>query len=78
MRFSLPFDIEIDTTAPKPGSECAVYLQPGSGLSMEVGIHASDAIESYLLALAAKGIDLSQPEFSEALTTAAESIVNHS
>ena len=38
---------------------------------------AIDGIESFILALACEGVDLSKPEFSRALETAVESCANN-
>lgn len=79
MKFLLPFSITIQTNAATPGtaSHATLTAEPASSLAHEIGKPAADVLESFLLAMAAEGIDLSDPKFSSALTTAAESIASN-
>lgn len=70
--FQLPFGITIAVDPAIPGSGT---LAPQLGLAIP-GDHA-DALESFLLAMAAAGIDLSDPKIAEALKTAVEAINNN-
>jgi len=67
--FHLPYKIVIKTWGDFSCIE--------SELAKEVGKKHADALESLLLSMACKGIDLSDSKFSEALEHSVESIANN-
>jgi hypothetical protein len=69
--FHLPFGVAISVPPGNPGAGAM-----NSELNEAIPQHHADAIESYLLALASAGVDLSDPRFGQALETAVESINN--
>lgn len=64
------------------GIEVRYRLDPTGGASLstnlaeEIGPAAGEALESFLLALAADGVDLSHPRIQGALSTATEAVAN--
>lgn len=78
--FELPYGITVDTTGDGGVSLSSSLLDQFTLDNLPPGPRAeasSDALESFLLALAASGVDLSSPQIHEALTTAVESIADN-
>ncbi len=77
-KVELPFGISIalgeDGTCGGMSSELAKQFADENGYIDEKGESAADAIESFLIALACSGVDLSQKQIASALETAVDCI----
>lgn len=80
--YKMPFGVQISTDEQGSGSiSSELYSQfsadPQESSNDDLACGASDALESFLLALASEGVDCGDPRITEALKSAVNSIGNN-